>query len=167
MGAMMFLRRRAECLRRLLARPLPRGPGDGPMSRQDDMDAASAAALLRTLPPRAQGDQKYLWALRQDGRLVGVLDVVRCWPHRHTLTIGLLMIDHGLQRCGLGSAALQALEQRSCAWRGIRRWRVAVVGSQAGALAFWRRAGFVDTGQRREVPGQAAPQWVFEKIVAH
>jgi len=129
------------------------------------MTPAVAAQLLRTLPPPAGQQQKHLWAICRGGQTIGCIDVVRQWPRHHTVTIGLLMIDERWQHQGIGQAALQALALRSHTWPGIRRWRVAVVGTQAGALAFWRRAGFADTGQRHHAPGQRAAQVVMEKIV--
>jgi len=130
------------------------------------MTPAAAADLLRVLPPGSSPAHKYLWALRQNGRLVGVLDAVSRWPGRDTLTIGLLMIDERHQRCGLGRAALAELARRCRGWAGLRRWRIAVVGSQSGALSFWRDAGFFDTGQRHVATDQRAAQVVMEKPLA-
>jgi predicted GNAT family N-acyltransferase len=124
---------------------------------------SGAAGVLSALPPSAKPDQKHLWSLRIEGRLVGCLDVLRQWPARHTLSIGLLMIDPQLRRQGIGDAALAHLRDRTRAWAGIRRWRVAVVQSQRDALRFWHAAGFVETGERHQAEGQRAVQVVLER----
>jgi GNAT superfamily N-acetyltransferase len=129
------------------------------------MTEPGAAALLSALPAPARSDEKYLWSLRIEGQLVGCMDVLREWPARHTLSIGFLMIDPQVRRRGIGIAALAQLRERTRAWAGIRRWRVAVVQSQDDALRFWRSAGFVETGERTQAKGQHAAQIVLERSV--
>jgi predicted GNAT family N-acyltransferase len=129
------------------------------------MNDADAKALLATLPAPARGEQKYLWAVRRDEQLVGCLDVTRHWPTHHTVTIGFLMISATLRGLGLGRATLQELARRTRAWPGVRRWRIAVVESQAGARRFWKSQGFMETGQRHQSPSQRAPQLVMERVV--
>jgi predicted GNAT family N-acyltransferase len=124
-----------------------------------------AHELLGNLAAGAAPEQKYLWALRLDGRLVGCLDALREWPTRNTLSIGLLMFAPPWRGQRLGHAALAQLRARTRAWSGVRRWRVAVVESQARARQFWRSMAFVETGQRENGQGHRAPLVVMERNV--
>jgi GNAT superfamily N-acetyltransferase len=133
-------------------------------TRATPMTERTASELLGTLPAGAGPAQKYLWALRLDGRLVGCLDVLRQWPARNTLSIGLLMIHPLLRGQGIGHAALEQLRQRTRAWSGVRRWRVAVVETQAEARRFWRGKAFSDTGQRHPDAAYRAPLVVMERM---
>jgi len=132
-------------------------------TRATPMDERAARDMLGNLPADAGAAQKYLWALRLDGKLVGCLDALRQWPTRTTLSIGLLMIVPHLRGQGIGHAALEQLRLRTRAWSEVRRWRVAVVESQAGARRFWRGKAFSDTGQRHPDAAHRAPLVVMER----
>jgi GNAT superfamily N-acetyltransferase len=132
-------------------------------TRTAPMTEHAAAELLRFLPADAGGEQKYLWALHRGATMVGCLDVLRQWPTRSTLSIGLLMIHPAFRGQGLGQAALTQLRARTRAWSAVRRWRVAVVESQAQARAFWRGKGYAETGQRHPDPMHRAPLVIMER----
>jgi len=132
-------------------------------TRTMTMDARAAHDMLGNLPADASPERKYLWALRLDGKLVGCLDVLRQWPTRSTLSIGLLMVAPNLRGQGIGHAALEQLRLRTRAWSDVRRWRVAVVESQAGARRFWRGKAFSETGQSRTDAAHSAPLVVMER----
>lgn len=73
--------------------------------------------------------------------LAGVVEVVRDWPRPATWNIGLLLLDPGVRRRGLGTRALAAVD----AWArrtGADRLRITVNTANTGGLAFWRRHGF-------------------------
>ena len=121
--------------------------------------------VLSALPAGATSEQKGLWALRRGGRVVGCLDVMRHWPQQGTVAIGLLLVDESLRRQGLGGAVLAQLAQRCHAWPGVRRWRAAVQEHHAGALAFWRGAGFLEIGVRQVAPNLRGSLIVLERAI--
>jgi GNAT superfamily N-acetyltransferase len=128
---------------------------------------ADAMELLQSLPPKASAAQKYVWGLWLGDHMIGYLEVIRQWPHAHHLYIGSLLIAERSQRQGHGRSALAMLAARTHAWSGIRRWRLAVVESQTGAMSFWRDCGFVATGQQQRSPFYPASLHVMEKLVGH
>jgi GNAT superfamily N-acetyltransferase len=134
-------------------------------TRVAPMDERVAHELLGNLAAGVAPEQKYLWALRLDGRLVGCLDALREWPTRNTLSIGLLMFEPSWRGRRLGRAALAQLRARTRAWSGVRRWRVAVVETQARSRQFWRSMAFVETGQRENGAAHRAPLVVMERNV--
>jgi ribosomal protein S18 acetylase RimI-like enzyme len=124
-----------------------------------------ALSIVNDLPPHAKAAQKYVWGVWHGKVLIGCLEVVRHWPQAHHLYIGQLTVAERWQRQGHGQAVMAMLAERSRSWPGVRRWRLAVVASQAGAIAFWRRLGFSDTGQRETSPAYRVPLVVMEKVV--
>jgi len=124
-----------------------------------------ATDLLCELPAGATPEQKYVWGLWANEQLIGCLEVLRGWPHAHHLYIGQLLIAEAHQRQGYGIRSLQMLAERSRGWAKIHRWRLAVVESQLAARAFWKRAGFVETGQRTQLPQYRNPLVLMEKPI--
>ena len=125
----------------------------------------AAEAVLNDLPPGLARDDKFLWGIWQEDRLIGCIDALRCWPSRDCAHIGFMLVSEGLQRQGLGMQALRLARQRMRKWPGVRRMRLAVAENNAPALAFWRRAGFRDTGQRDQQASFKAPLMVMERLV--
>jgi ribosomal protein S18 acetylase RimI-like enzyme len=58
---------------------------------------------------------------------------------------------------------LKLARQNMRSWRGARRLRLAVAENNRGAIAFWRQAGFRDTGQRDRQAEFIAPLVVMER----
>lgn len=142
----------------VLANPAYRLQTQGRMAQRRD-----ALDLATELPAGAKPAQKYLWTLWHHDHLVGCLEVLRGWPHAHTVYIGFLMTDERQRQRGHARAALRLLAQRTRAWPGVRRWRLAVVDSQEDALRFWRRAGFAPTGEQQVSDGYRRPLVVMER----
>lgn len=129
-------------------------------SRNDALD------VVHDLPRGAKAEQKYLWGVWDGDTMIGFIEVIRHWPQAHYIYIGQLMIGERWQRQGHGRTVLNMLAERSGSWAGVRRWRLAAVASQTPAIAFWKSAGFVETGQREASPSYRAPLVLMEKVVA-
>lgn len=80
-------------------------------------------------------------------QLIGVGGVLRRWNAANKAIIGLLVFDPAWRGGGRGRAAVGLIEALARSWDGIDTLRVAVVVSNAGALDFWRKVGFVETGE--------------------
>ncbi len=93
--------------------------------------------------------------------MIGVADVVRGWNAPEKAVIGLLLIAQPWQRRGLGRAFLTLIEDAIRAWPEITTLRIGVLASNPGALAFWRRSGYRETGEIKP----ATPPFVAETIV--
>ena len=106
-------------------------------------DAQSTYTIL----PEAKGyEDKFLYGIYEGDEMIGCADVIRAWPRPDTAHIGLLLIGERHQRRGHGRAACQAIEREIARW-GAKRVRIGVVGTNEDVLPFWRKLGFVPTGE--------------------
>jgi len=129
---------------------------------------AEAQSTFTALPPRKSYDDKLVWGLYSGDAMIGCADVIRGYPARDAAVIGLLLLAERWQRRGLGRAFAALVERRIASWPEIRRFRIGVVASDGGALAFWRTLGYRETGEVKPAAeaGFAADVIVLEKPVA-
>src|SRR5262245_31338987 len=111
--------------------------------------AAESQSLFTDLPPGRTYDDKVVWGLYAGDEMIGCAEVVRGWNAPHKTIIGLLLLAEPWQRQGLGRAFATLVEQKIAAWKGMTTVRIAVLASNDGALAFWHRLGYVETGESR------------------
>jgi len=111
---------------------------------------ADAQSTLMFVPEGKPPDDKVVFGVWVGGELVGVLDLLLRYPDQETVYVGLLLIDRAWQGKGIGAAACQALEREVLVrWPWARRLRLSVVRTNDQVLGFWRRMGFVETGEVR------------------
>ena len=128
---------------------------------------AEARNTFTALPPGRSYDDKRVYGLYAGDAMIGVADVVRGWNAPHKAIIGLLLLAEDWQRRGIGSAFEALVEQAIGAWPEIATVRIAVVASNRGALAFWHRLGFRETGEvRAAAPPLVADIVALEKPLA-
>ena len=84
---------------------------------------------------------------RVDDKFIGVGGVLRRWNTPNKAIIGLLVFDPQWRGCGYGRAAVEHIEALATTWKDINQLRVAVVRTNKEGLAFWRKIGFVETGE--------------------
>src|SRR6266571_1470508 len=106
-----------------------------------------AQSTFTALPPGKSYDDKFVWGLYAADAMIGCADVIRGYPSRDKAVIGLLLLAEGWQRHGLGRAFAVLVEQAIGAWKEIAILRVGVAVSTPGALAFWRKLGYAETGE--------------------
>jgi len=70
------------------------------------------------------------------------------------------------QRRGLGRGFSVLLEQVIGAWPEIECLRIGIVASNEGALAFWRKLGYRETGEIKSHPEFVREVIVLEKPLA-
>jgi RimJ/RimL family protein N-acetyltransferase len=122
---------------------------------------AEAQSTFTALPPGRSYADKRVYGLYAGDAMIGVADVVRGWNAPGKAIIGLLLLAEPWQRRGLGRAFAALLLEAIGGWPEVATVRIAVVASNAGALAFWRRLGFRETGEVRS----ASPPFVADAIV--
>lgn len=128
---------------------------------------AEAQSTFTALPPGKTYDDKFVWGLYSGDAMIGCADVIRGYPVRESAVIGLLLLAEPWQRRGLGRAFAALLERRIASWPEIERLRLGVVASNPGALAFWRKLGYRETGEvKPSGPGFVGEVIVLEKPVA-
>ena len=124
-----------------------------------------AEDLFTVCPSGLSLNRKYVWRLCDEKRLLGCLEALRSWPEQDVLYIGFLMVDELWRRMGLATRCLELLSEGTLSWGNIRRWRLAVVETDAAALRFWIKSGFVPTGHSEYSPAYGARLVVLEKSV--
>lgn len=112
--------------------------GTQPAAEQDWLDLPSG---------KGRADVLALGGWR-DGRLDCYCEVLRGYPEAHFAYLGLLLVAEDCQGEGLGRLLWEQVCER-LDWPEVTRWRLAVVDSNAQAVGFWRRLGFVETGERK------------------
>lgn len=115
---------------------LPPGPADG-------------ASFFTDLPPATSSERKHCFGFYERNSLVGCADTIKGWPNEHKVMIGLLLLEPAARGRGLGEQALALLTAEFATWPGIDTLRIAVVDTNPGALPFWCRMGFVETGETK------------------
>jgi len=125
---------------------------------------ADALEILESRPPGLDPGAKAVVGLYAGTRLAGCIEWLRGYPEADTAYIGLLLLAEDLQGRGHGRAALAWLEGEARR-RGCARLRLAVIETNARALAFWSREGFREV-LRKTIPGVTGPAVVMERPLA-
>ena len=119
---------------------------------------------MAALPPRCTQEQKHYVGLWQDGKLVGVLDLVEGYPRERTLWVGFLMVAAPLHRQGVGRTIVQALPG-AAADAGMDSIRLGCLKGNTKGHDFWLAMGFQDL-RDGEVRGGSAV-WIMEQLAEH
>ena len=122
---------------------------------------ALAQSTFTALPPDKSYDDKFVWGLYAGDAMIGCADVIRAYPIRTKAVIGLLLLAEPWQGRGFGRAFAALVEQAIAAWADIATVRVGVATSNPDALAFWRKLGYVETGEVK----RAGPELIADVIV--
>jgi RimJ/RimL family protein N-acetyltransferase len=123
--------------------------------------SAAAQSTFTALPPGKSYDDKFVWGLYSGEAMIGCADVIRGYPVRESAVIGLLLLAEDWQHRGLGRGFATLVERRIASWPEVARFRIGVVASNSGALAFWRSLGYRETGEVKP----AGSDFVAEVIV--
>ena len=110
--------------------------------------AADAQSTYSILPEGKGYEDKFVYGIYQGDEMIGCADVIRAWPRPDTTHLGLLLIAERHQRRGHGRSAYRLIENQVRAW-GAKRLRIGVVGTNEDVLPFWRKLGFVPTGEMK------------------
>jgi RimJ/RimL family protein N-acetyltransferase len=127
---------------------------------------AEAQSTFTALPPGKSYQDKFVWGLYEGEAMIGCADVIRGYPVREKALIGLLLLAQPWQHRGLGRAFAALVERVIAAWPEVARLRTGVVASNEGALAFWRKLGYRETGEVKANPEFVSEVVVLEKPLA-
>lgn len=107
---------------------------------------------MAALPPKKTAADKYYVGCFDGRQLVGVIDLILCYPNDQTAFIGFFMTEASIQGKGVGSAIIADL----CACLaeiGISYVRLGWVQGNPQAEHFWHKNGFTETGITYETDG--------------
>ena len=122
---------------------------------------ALAQSMFTSLPPDKTYDDKFVWGLYAGDAMIGCADVIRGYPVRDKALIGLLLLAEPWQRRGLGRAFATLVEHAIVAWDEISTLRLGVAVSNPGAHIFWRKMGYLETGETK----RAGPDVMVDTII--
>lgn len=110
---------------------------------------------LRTLPAEVQAliDQPDVWILTGwlSGQLVGTL-CAEWHATQHAVHLGMIAVEPGLQNRGIGKSLIQSAEQRAVQQWQAQFGKMAVINVRHSLLDFYRRLGYLPTGEQRAFP---------------
>lgn len=109
----------------------------------------SILADLRALPPGTAREDKYYLGFFREGKLIALMDLIFHYPDRKRAFIGLFMVEQACQGRGVGSRIIEEtagfLKRRS-----FEAVRLAYAGGNPQSRSFWRKNGFVETGEKTD-----------------
>jgi GNAT superfamily N-acetyltransferase len=108
---------------------------------------SDALSLLMMRPESVPEDHKAVVGAFEGDAMVAVVDLLRGYPTRAHVFVGLLLVDGSRQGSGVGAATMAAVERCAGQWPEVRRFRLAVVDTNPAAAGFWSRLGFAPTGE--------------------
>ena len=111
--------------------------------------ATEALLCFSEIPPGKTREDKFVVGFFCEGEMVGCADLIRGYPDGRTAFLGLLLFSEKHQRTGRGEAAYEWVENLVREWKSIDKIRLAVVLTNDSVMPFWKRMGFVDTGERK------------------
>lgn len=124
-----------------------------------------AVNLFTACPSALHPEAKHIFGIYEYGTLIGVADILRGFPTPATAYLGLLLLAEPYQGQGRGRVALTLLEETAAGWGGIDTMKLAVLKSNTHAHEFWRRCGFMPTGEER-VNNEGKACTLYEKQLA-
>jgi GNAT superfamily N-acetyltransferase len=98
--------------------------------------------ICSALPPGRARSDRFVYALERDGRLAGMIDLIRGYPEPHIWYLGFLFIAKEFRGKGLGRRALHALYDHVRAHGGTVL-RLGVVEKNDRARWLYATEGFV------------------------
>lgn len=127
-------------------------------------DPEAAARLFAWLPAGRSFADRYVWGLRVDGELIGVIALVRGHPYPDTALIDRFLLAEPWQHRGWGTRAADLLFKRVQGWPELRFLRIELPATNQRVSKFLTRVGFSPTGERVPVPSSdqrlASEVWV-------
>ncbi len=126
-----------------------------------------ADSTLTDGPPNGLLENKFVLGFFHGDEMVGFADIYRGWNAPHKAHIGFLLLSPQHRGRGVGSQALAHITALAKTWISIDTLRIGVVANNTRGLTFWRKMGFVETGDlKKAVKPFVADILVFEKSIS-
>ena len=130
---------------------------------------ADALSTFSILPEGKSYEDKFVFGVYVDERMVGFMDVVRGHPDPSTAYLSLLLIAEPFRRRGIGRAAYHEVESVIVGWGTCDRIRTSVLRVNEQVIPFARKMGFQPTGETRpyRYGSVVSEHMLFEKSFGH
>lgn len=110
---------------------------------------AEAQSVLTALPPDRGYEDKFVFGVYLENKMIGCVDIIRSYPDSKTAMLGLLLLSEDYQGRGFGSSAYLRAEEVVGRWAGCEKIRIGITRTNDKVISFWKKMGFEDTGVRR------------------
>lgn len=111
--------------------------------------ATEAQSTYTHLPTGWTYDDKFVYGIYLDHKMIGCVDLIRGYPDATTAMLGLLLLSEKHQGRGWGSRSYLLIEEVVRRWGTCHKVRIGVIMTNDIVLPFWKSVGFVDEGLRR------------------
>lgn len=101
----------------------------------------TAREILQERPSNLPISHKIVWGFEKDFKLVGVVEILRDYPHSGVWYVGLLLLSPELRGNGYGKKLWEAIEQQ-IEKMGASEVKLIVQEQNPKARKFWERMGF-------------------------
>ena len=98
--------------------------------------------MFSDLPPSKTLDDKFIYGVYRNKKIVALLDILRDYPEKDIWWIGLMLIHPLYRGSGLGRTIYSAVEG-SIHQMGVKEIRLGVLEENASGYGFWQRMGFI------------------------
>ncbi len=116
---------------------------------------------IMKMPPELSPQQKQVFGLYRDGRMLAVADWAEGYPEADIVWIGLFMVDAGCARQGIGREVIETF-CRAARENQFKKIRLGCIAENVEGLAFWQAMGFVPIDRvHRENPGKRPWELIF------
>ncbi len=131
-------------------------------------DPQAATRLFADLPAGRTFADKFLFGLRLDDQMIGVIGLVRGHPLPETVLVEPFLLAESWQHRGWGTRAMALLLERVQAWPEVRQLRVELPAATRRGGKFLTRVGFRPTGEwvPTPVPDKRAASEVWVRPLA-
>ena len=109
--------------------------------------AAHVEDFFTSLPPGYSADDLFPLGFFVGEVAIGVGGLLRRWNAPNKTMLGLLVLAPQWRGGGRGRAAVGLIEALARTWPGIDRLRIGAIVTNLDALGFWRKMGYIDTGE--------------------
>ncbi len=119
--------------------------------------------LHEPVPGKAPGDRRVFGLLDDEERLIGAVDVVTDYPAARECWIGTMVVEPSIRGVGLGAW----FHAQVLGWvraRGALGVQLCVPRENPGALRFWAREGYEETGSGCAGTGDQAREVVKMRL---
>ena len=130
-------------------------------------NAADTVEFFTAVPAGFSAADAFLFSINIDAVMVGIAGVLRGWNAPDKAHLGLLLLAPEARGRGVGTVAVAQLESFVGGWQQVTTMRLAVVVTNQNGLVFWRKMGYVETGEvKPKTPPYVADIVVMEKCLA-
>lgn len=129
--------------------------------RAEEQGPCTPAELMQQIPEGVAPEQKKLYGIYFNHRMIGCLDMIKGYPDAKTTFVGTLLIAEDVQGAGLGSEAFKECEKMIRSEEAFDRIRIGVMRTNDFVQNFWRKMGFRKTGDSQNFEAGSLKTKIF------